>query len=168
MPKTEDDPLGRRFDTRLRAELDRVQPRWSSPRYLAPARIRAWRLAPAALAVALTGLLGITAYAATGSANPAVWTERVVTVIHPALPSSTPESTQPPIVPRAGPPVAPIHAATPEPTEKAEPTEQPEPTNRPEPSDSPEPRGSPGPPGDHSGSNSNRGFPTPTPTPGDH
>jgi hypothetical protein len=160
MPRSDRDPLGPSFPWRLRSELDRVQPRWSSPRYLAAPRVRALRLAPAALAVALTGLLGITAYAATGSANPTVWTERVETIFHPAPPTATPEITPPAAAPQAVPPA--VHKTSPKPSDKAAPT------NRPQPSDSPEPRESPEPPGDHPGSSSNRGFPTPSPTPGDH
>ncbi|HKB18290.1 MAG TPA: hypothetical protein VKF28_04590 [Candidatus Dormibacteraeota bacterium] len=148
MPRTERDPLGPTFARRLRFELDRVQPPWSSPRYLGPARrFGAWRVAPAALAIALTSLLGLTAFAATGSANPAVWTERVVTVIHPAPPTPTPEVTPSPAQPRGAPPV--------------QPTEKPEPSDRPEETSSPEPIESPEPGGNHSGSSSNLALPTP-------
>jgi len=140
--------LGPGFAGRLRSELDRVQPAWSSPRYLGPARrFGAWRVAPAALAIALTGLLGLTAFAATGSANPAVWTERVVTVIHPAAPTATPESTPSPTQPQAAPPV--------------QPTEKPEPSDRPEQTSSPQPIESPEPGDDHSDSGSNLASPTP-------
>ena len=54
MSKTESDPLGRSFEWRLSNELNRVRPRWSSPRYLdaTPHRVGAWRLAPAALVAA--------------------------------------------------------------------------------------------------------------------
>ncbi|TMC53014.1 MAG: hypothetical protein E6J20_09640 [Chloroflexi bacterium] len=158
MSKTERDPLGPGFGWRLRSELDRVQPRFSTPRYLNPTKIHAWRLAPAALALALTGFLGLTAYAATGSANPAVWTERIVTVVHPVPPTPTPEVTPTPPQPKAAP----------APKASAEPTERPEPTSRPAPTASPEPRESPEPGDEGSGSDSNDAFPTPTPTPGDH
>src|SRR5256885_16182744 len=79
MPKTEGDPLGPEFARRLRGEMDRIEPRFSSPRYLGASRRRVtWRLAPAALALSLVAILGLTAYAATGSPNPVVWTEDVV------------------------------------------------------------------------------------------
>jgi len=152
MPKTDTDPLGPYFGWRLRAELDRVQPPFSSPRYVQTHRVGAWRLAPAVLAIGIAGILGLSAYAATGSANPAVWTERAVTVIHQAPPSPTSEPIQPPSQPKAAPPVAP------KPTQRAESTEPPEPTNRPEPSESPEPSQSPEPSGgDHEGSGSGGG-----------
>ena len=157
MPKTDRDPLGPELGWRLRSELDRVQPRFSTPSYLNPTRVRPWRLAPAALALALTGILGLTAYAATGSANPAVWTERIVTVVHPIPPTPTPELTPTPAQPKAAP--------APKPT--AEPTERAEPTNRPEQSASPAPPESPEPGGEGSDSGSIAGEPTPTPTPGD-
>jgi hypothetical protein len=169
MPKS-DDPLGPLFEQHLRAELDRVRPRFSPPRYVAPHRLGAWRLAPAALAIGVAGILGLTAYAATGSPNPAVWTEHVVTVIHQAPSSPTAEPTQPSSEPKAAPPVAPKQTKTPQPPEQAEPTEQPEPTNRPEPSESPEPSHSPEPSGGgHGGSGSgDSGSSRPSPSPGDH
>ena len=43
MPKTDTDPLGPYFGWRLRAELDRVQPPFSSPRYVQIHRVGAWR-----------------------------------------------------------------------------------------------------------------------------
>ena len=148
MPRTERDPLGPGLVWRLRSELDRVQPRWSQPRYLNPTRVGVWRIAPAVMAVAVGGILFLTAFAATGTANPAVWTERVVTVIHPAPPSATPEITPSPAQPQAAPPIQP----------------KPEPSDRPEPTSSPQPIESPEPGGDHSGSSSSLG----SPTPGDH
>ena len=142
MPKTEDDPLGPEFSRRLRGELDRVQPRFSSPRYLAASGRRVtWRLAPAVLGVSLIGILALSLFAATGSPNPVVWTERVVTVIHPNAATPTPSAT--PQEHRGAPPATPSqqgeHNSSPEPSERAEPTEQPEPTGRPEPAESPEP-----------------------------
>jgi hypothetical protein len=166
MPKTDKDPLGPGFAWRLRNELDRVQPLYSSPRYLSPSavvRVAAWRLAPVVLAVALTGILGLTAWAATGSTNPAVWTERVVTVIHPALPSPTSEPAATPS--EAMPPAAPRPPAT------ALPAQQPEPSGEPgdesqrsggSPAASPSRSNSPG--DDHSGSDwSGGGTPSPDP-----
>ena len=130
----EDDRLSPRLRDRLRRELDRVQPRFSSPRYLAARRPRImWRLAPAALAAAVVGMLALTAYA--GSPNPVVWTERVVTVIHPAAASPTP--VQAPDEHRQTP--RPNPAATPDRHESPEPKESPEPRDSPEPGESPEP-----------------------------
>ena len=162
MPKTEDDPLGPHFAWRLRAELDRIQPRFSSPRYLsAGARLRvgAWRFAPVALAIGATSILGLTAWAATGSTNPAVWTERMTTVMH-TVPSPTPESTPAPPKSQALPPPAPVRE-TPK-----------EASGQPEPSNTAGTRESPEPPGDHSGSGtsvaSGSRTSTPSPYPSDH
>jgi len=144
MPKTEGDPLGPGFERRLRGELDRVQPRFSSPRYLArPRRRIALRIAPAVLAVSLVGILGLSAYAATGSPNPVVWTEHVVTVIHPNPTTTTPSAT--PQEHRG------VTDATPSQQENR--TSSPQPTQRPEPSDRAEPAESPE-PTDHSGDGS--------------
>lgn len=99
MPRTEGGPLGPAFDWRLSVELNRVRPRWSSPRYLNahPRRIGAWRLAPAGLAAGVIGILALSAYAATGSANPVVWEQRIVTTIQPlVVPEATPIAPAPP------------------------------------------------------------------------
>jgi hypothetical protein len=129
MPKTERDPLGEGFDWRLRAELNRIQPRFSSPRYLSPDahRIGTWRLAPAGLALGIIGILGLSAYAATGSANPVVWTQRIVTTIEPNVVEPPPTPTSNPTPTQRG--VAP--AATQggdEPSPRAEPSERAEPS----------------------------------------
>ncbi len=166
MPKTEDNPLGPLFEERLRAELDGVNPRFSSPRYLLPNRVGTRRFAPAALAIGLAGIVGLTAYAATGSTNPAVWTERAKSVIQAAPPSS--ESTPSPAKPQAVPPAAPAHQSPAEPSERPEPTEQPEPSSSPEPRESPEPSQSPEPSSDHSGAGSSGESVKPSPTPADH
>jgi len=129
MPKTENDPLGPRFAWRLRFELDRVQPRFSPPRYATRARVSPWRFAPVALAIGITGILGLTAYAATGSANPVVWTERARSVIEAVPPSPTPESTPTPNAPKAAPPAAPTRGTSPEPSGSPEPRESPEPSD---------------------------------------
>ena len=79
MPNADDDQLGPELEERLRGELDRVQPRYSSPRYVAASRRPIiWRVAPAALVVGVLGILGLSGYVKTGSPNPVVWTERVV------------------------------------------------------------------------------------------
>ena len=135
-----------RLEERLRDELDRVQPRWSSPRYLSAGhRPVLWRLAPAVLAAAVLGIVGLTAYA--GSPNPAVWTRHVVNVLHPSTPSPTPEQapTQEPLKP--APTQEPEQNHSPEPSEKPESTEEPEPSGSPEPRESPEPSASPEPSG---------------------
>jgi uncharacterized membrane protein YgcG len=142
-----DDPLGPDLEARLRAELDRVRPPLSSPRYLsanpAPA---GWRLAPAVLAAGVISILALSASVATGSPNPAVWGHDVVTIIQSS--STTPTPTPP----ASSTPTQ--EAEQPEPSrrgESPEPTEQPEPT---EPADSQE---SPEPSGDHSGEGSGSG-----------
>ena len=135
---------------RLRAELDRIRPPATSPRYLASGRsLRARRLAPVALAVAFTGILALTAVAATGSPNPVVWSQRVQTVINPPSPSPTNEES--PAAPQSH-------------TEEQAPAahqESPGPTERPEPAGGSQPTESPEPSGENS--------PNPaTPSPADH
>jgi len=133
MSKTDHDALDPLLEARLRAELSAVRPPSSPPRYMtAAAPIRAWRFAPVALAIAFTGILALTAFAATGSPNPAVWTNRVETVINPPSPVPSPESEAGPSPSQAGPTTAPVHRPA------APPTESPEPTNAPE-HESPEP-----------------------------
>jgi hypothetical protein len=85
MPIGERDQLGPGFEWRLKAVLDRVvpPPRLSSPRYQsASVSFRRHALAPALLAIAMSGLLALSATAATGSPNPAVWEQKAATTIH--------------------------------------------------------------------------------------
>ena len=134
MPRTDSDPFGDGLKWRLRAELNRVQPPYSSPRYLSTARhsVAVWRVAPAALAAAIVGMLGLTAYAATGSPNPVVWTQHIMTRIEPnSVPESSPAMTSP----------TPAHvapAAPAPPSHQAQPTEQPEPSEEPHATPTPE------------------------------
>ena len=98
MAITERDPLGPSFKWRLKAGLDRVTPplRITKPRYQS-ASMRAFpalRLAPALLAIATTGVLALSATAATGSPDPAVWTQRAASTIHSV--SHIPETTKTP------------------------------------------------------------------------
>jgi len=154
MPTTDGDSLGPTLQRRLRRELDRVQPRFSPPRYrsAAPPEVRTWRFAPAALGVSLVGILALSAFLATGSANPVVWTQRVVTVIE-SNPTPTPEASpvQPKAAPQAGPAQAPRHQAPvtsqpPEHSETPESGRNSEPSESPEPSDGRSGSGSSGPP----------------------
>ncbi len=157
MPKTDDDPLGPGFEWRLRAALDRVQPPAGAPRYAsqpAPA-VRSWNLAPAALVAAIAALAVLTGFAATGSANPAVWTERAVSTIQsgghaPQPGGATPAS--PSASPRPAPSAAPSHEPESEPPSQPKPAESPEPSSGSHESPEPEPSsggvetgGSPGP-----------------------
>ena len=142
LPSDDEQGLSPELEERLRRQLDRVQPLHTSPRY-ATVRKRAiaLRLAPAAIAVTLLSLLALSAYAETGSPNPVVWSQRVVTVVAP--PKASPTSTQvPPAIhhesPTARPSKAPEHPESPQPSERPEPTESPEPRESPEPSGSPE------------------------------
>ena len=119
MPNAELDPDLRR---RLAAALDTVQPHYSMPRYaLIRPRSLAWRLAPAAIAAVALSALVVSAYAGSGSPNPAEWTKTVVNVVAPAATSSTPEPSQPP-----------MHQPAPTPTQQQrqspEPRESPDPT----------------------------------------
>ena len=179
MPKTEGDPLGPAFERRLRGELDRVQPRFSPPRYLSAGnRPLVRRFAPVGLAVSVVGILALSAFAATGSPNPVVWTEHVVTVIHPIPSSPTPSSS--PDERGGGPATTPgqdgEHHGSPEPSERAEPSEQPGESSEPNegpgrgasptPSDDHSGEGSSG-DGGHSGSDGSDGSHEPSPIPSD-
>jgi hypothetical protein len=153
MPKTDRDPLGPSFQWRLRSALDRIEAPPSTPRYAtASARTaRPLRFARVGLVSGLTGILALTAFAATGSANPAVWTQRIVTTIKPipvvVEPSPTPEQTPPPAT-KAVAPVVPVHTPNAESSQKPEGPdthETPDATPR---SSSPEPSSGNG---DHSG-----------------
>jgi hypothetical protein len=149
MPNTDPARLHPALIARLRSELNRVRPPDGEPRYLAsPTPIRAWRLAPVMLAIAFTGILALTAVAATGSPNPAVWTNRVETVINP--PAQTPSPEAEPAAGSERTPAAPsTHGPTSPPSERAEPAGSPE-HESPEPSDDPgSPNPSPSPPDDH-------------------
>jgi hypothetical protein len=159
MPRTDSDLFGDRLEQRLRAELNRIEPPQSSPRYLSSThhRVATWRIAPAALAVAVAGVLGLTAYAATGSPNPAVWTEHVMNRNGTNTPpASTPGPSNP----------TPSHAAPAAPAPAS-----PVATHRPEPSDEPESTPSPGHDSDGGGGDDHASeTPSPSPSPygGDH
>lgn len=148
MPTTDGDSLGPTLERRLRRELDRVHPRFSSPRYQSAAHlhVRTWRLAPAALGASLVSILALSAFLATGSPNPVVWTQRVVTVIE-SNPTPTPEAS--PVQAKAVPQAGPTHA----PKQQAPATSRPpEHSQTPESGRTPEPSRSPEPSDDHSGS----------------
>jgi hypothetical protein len=125
MPKTDRDPLGPSFQWRLRSALDRIEPPPSAPRYAtaSPRAARPPRFARVALASGVTGILALTAFAATGSANPAVWTQRIVTTIKPipvvVEPSPTPEETPPPAT-KAVAPAVPAHTPNAESSQRPE------------------------------------------------
>jgi hypothetical protein len=146
MSKTDHDALDPLLEARLRAELSAVRPPSSPPRYpTASAPIGAWRFAPVALAIGFTGILALTAFAATGSPNPAVWTNRVETVINPPSPTPSTESEPGPSESHVAPTTAPVHRPPATPSERAEPTGSPE-HESPAPSDdheSPNPSPSP-------------------------
>ena len=158
-----DDPFGPDLEDRLRADLDRVRPLHSSPRYLSTtAASTGWRLAPAVLAAGVIGILALSAFVATGSPNPAVWTQRIVTTV---VPNGGPESTPLPTQGQAPSPHAAAPAPAP-PTERTEPTASAEPSEPAEASPTPEPSGSPEPGDSHDGQQSP--FPSPSPSPGEH
>jgi len=143
MPGTDESPFGPDFDGRLRGELDAVEPLRSSPRYVHVGRRPAGlRLAPALLAIAFLGILGLSVFAATGSQGPGGWTQRVITIINAGHSSPRPSAS-------------PTGHATPagQPTATPQSRETPEPSEKPEPGESPEPRESPDASGDddHSG-----------------
>ena len=162
MPKTDDEWFRMRYAARLRAELDRVRPSASTPRYLhSRSHVALWRLAPATLAVAIAGILSLTAWAATGTPNPRVWTQRVENVINPPSPSPSLEPASPAAQPQSAPPAA-TRAPAPA-TERAEPSggdehESPQASPAPRPSPSPEHSD------DHSGATWPGGTASPSPT----
>jgi hypothetical protein len=166
MPTPEQEPLGPIFEKRLKAALDRVtppSPMLSRARYrslIASPSGRAWRLAPALVGIG-AALMALTAAAATGSPNPAVWTERAGSVIQNVghIPASSPKSAQSP-TPESS------HEATQpgRPTSdgrdkegSSEPKESPEASPRPRPT--PSERGEPSPTPD----SPDRGEASPTP-----
>lgn len=147
---TEPEGLGPQVESQLRLALDRVQPRYSMPRYQdAPAAPRRWSAAQAILAAGLAGLMIVTLLAAATSRSLDLQHRIVNTIQSATQPTSTPE-TAPSPSPEAQQPVPPSDEPTPSPTPK----ETPEPSQRPQPSDSPEPSD------DHSGST----WASPTPT----
>ena len=157
-------PIAPGFDWRLKAALDRITPPPVIPRYAMAKPFKPWRLAPIALAGAATVLLALTAVAATGSANPVVWSQRAASTIeaaghtHETPPSPTPSPEKSPSTSRSAPAAAPTHGSTSKPT--AKPTERPEQPSRSTPS--------PNPTDEHSGSSSPTSSPKPSPTPDDH
>lgn len=173
MPITDDELLGPGLEKRLKAALDEVvppSPSLSSARYrLGAARrlSRAWRFAPALVAIGVAGV-AVTATAATGSPNPAIWRDKAGTVIQNVghFPGTSPKPAQSPKPRSAGGSTAshptPLSGHESEPKQSPEPTERPEPTQRPEPSPSSEPteRPEPSPTPDSSGGSE----PSPTPS----
>lgn len=158
MPKTDDSELEPNLERQLRSALDRVQPRFSSPRY-AGHRSTPWRVAPIALAAGVTGVAVLSLSAAAGSLNPAVVVNRISTAIQPAA-ETTP--TPAPVPEESPKPAPPVHQAEPAP----EPTERPEPKPAPEPTEGPEP-GQTTPP--ESGDEHDGSWSSPSPSPGwDH
>lgn len=118
-----DDTLGPDLEARLRGELDGVQPLHTSPRYRATTtKPLPWRLAPTALAAALVAILALSAVVATGSPNPVVWGEKVITIIESS--STVPTPSPGPVK----------HSPTPTPSHEQE-RESPEPRQTTEPSD---------------------------------
>jgi hypothetical protein len=95
--------LGPGFERRLRAALDAVAPPtllMSDARYLSPRSSRPWRFASALVGIGAVGAVAVSAFAATGSPNPAVWTERAASSIQsvthiPELSPTPPQSSVP-------------------------------------------------------------------------
>jgi hypothetical protein len=179
MPITEHDKLDPGFEKRLKAALDSAippSPLLSSARYrsLTAWPGRPWRLAPALVAIGAAGM-ALTAAAATGSPNPAVWTERAGSVIQfvSHVPAATPKAARTPRPePSHGNPSGGTGGGHPTPSTGREqeaspgpePTERPEASPQPEPSPSPHDSPEPSPTPDGSGGQE----PTPTPTQDDH
>jgi hypothetical protein len=165
MPIPDDEMLGPALEKRLKAALDEVvppSPSLSSARYRmgATRRLsRAWRFAPALVGIAAAGAV-LTATAATGSPNPAVWRDRAGAVIQNVshFPSASPKATHSPKPePRDSPDDRGAGPSRPTPSN----TRPPEPKESPEPSDRPEPSPTP----DSSGGTDVSGGPAPSPAP---
>ena len=89
MQITERNPLGPHFDRRLRAALDRVAPPTpavSRARYRSEglSSHRPWRFAAAVVVAGACSIAAVSAFAATGSPNPAIWTQRAASTIRAA------------------------------------------------------------------------------------
>jgi hypothetical protein len=175
MPIPENEKLGPGLEGRLKAALDKVvppSPMLSSARYRTgnvKTLTRAWRFAPALVAIVAAGAV-LTATAATGSPNPAIWRDRAGTVIQNVghFASSSPKATKSPKPePRESPDNGTVQShPTPSSGHALEPRQSPEPTERPEPSSSPEPTEQPEPsPTDSSGGNDSGAGSGPSPTP---
>jgi|ERR1700682_5482742 len=157
-------PIAPGFDWRLKIALDRITPPSVMPRYaMARPAFKPWRLAPIALAGAATVLLALTAVAATGSANPVVWSERATSTIqsvgHAPDPSPSPAAGTEgsPSTAHSVPAPAPKRASPPKAAPKpAPPTDHPHESPRPSPGD------------DNSGPGSHGPSPRPSPPPDDH
>jgi hypothetical protein len=162
MPTTERSTLGPGFERRLKAALDAVvppSPLLVSARYRTPAARRPVRLLwlTPALVGAAAAAVALTAAAATGSPNPAVWTQKagsaIKSVTH--IPEASPKPSSRPSpshLSQPGPGAA-GGRPTPSSSRDVEPSPAPEPTDSPEPTPSPEPS-------DHSGDE-----PNPSPSP---
>ena len=175
--------LGPGFERRLRSALDSVVPpsqRLSNARYRSHASVRSrrpWRFAPALVAIGVVGVVALSAFAATGSSNPVVWTQRATSTIRSVshIPEASPNQPQNPAPdPRGTAPVSQqsdTSHSTQTPGRKAEPDKaevSDKPQESPHPDESPQPDHSeslpPNPnPLDSSGHDSNS-----SPPPGDH
>src|SRR5260370_1696984 len=140
------------FEKRLMAGLDRVRPPKPLPRAarfnrLPPRRRRLVGSKPALALAAALAVLMVAASALSGSANPAIWTQRAVTTVEsvtnapqtspsPSPPASPKTQPQPPVRVDPSETTGPNHES-PEPGGKT----QPPPSEPPEASGTPEPEG---------------------------
>jgi len=179
MPTSDDETLGPELERRLKAALDEIvppSPQLSSARYLARAGkswSRAWRLAPALVAVAAAGAV-LTATAATGSPNPAIWRDRAGTVIQNVghFPAGSPKAAHSPSSkPRASTSSQGTGTTHATPTSGHEPQPKPSPEPSEQPESSPEPTSgedtTPNPTQDQQGGSQTSPTPTPSGNPGD-
>ena len=190
MPITDRGRLGPGFERRLKTALDSVVP--SAPlfaRYFVttPAQSgRPWRFASALVGIGAVGVMALSAFAETGSANPVVWTQRAASTIQSV--SHIPETSPPPSPSPDAHVAAPVsqqtgtsHAASSpgpqtDPSNAAQRTErrqespladrsqQPEASHSPEPGDHPSPSPEPSDTSDHKPGQD----PTSSPPPNDH
>lgn len=176
----ENEPLSPGLEKRLKTALDAVvppSPLLSSARYrmgAAPRVARAWRFVPSVVAIGAAAM-AITATAATGSPNPAVWRDLAGTVIRnvshipPAGPKTVPSAKPQPRATSTGQGTGSSHATPPSDRDDG-PKQSPDPRDRSGPWPSPDPS----PPHEHPGPSpttddqSGHGGTSSSPSPTDH
>jgi hypothetical protein len=171
MPITERGALGPGFDRRLKVALDAVVP--SAPlfaRYFLTPPVRSsrpWRFASALVGVGAVGVMALSAFAETGSANPVVWTQRAASTIQSV--SHIPEASPPPSPTPDTHVAAPVSQQTGTSRAASSPDHQTEPSNTAQPTERPQES----PPGDRfqppepSHSTDPGEHPSPSPEPSD-
>lgn len=163
MQITDREALNWILKSRLRAALDRVvapTPAFTDARYRSIASARSggvWRLAPALVGAGAIAIMAASAAVATGSTNPAVWTERAASTLQSVrhVPDAKPAQSSKPVPSHSSSQVAPgpISRATPSAGRDGKFGSEPEATDRPNqnrPAPTPHPKEDPQPSDSHS------------------